>query len=61
VHSVLVEKPAGKCPLGRQRGWKDNIETNLKEVGYEEGRWMELADPGVRGVELPGPVVRVLV
>jgi len=56
-----VEKPAGKCPLGRQRGWKDNIETNLKEVGYEEGRWMELADPGVRGVELPGPVVRVLV
>jgi len=31
---VLVEKPEGKRPLGTPRNrWKDNIETDLQEVG----------------------------
>jgi hypothetical protein len=44
LHRVLVGKPEGKRPLGRpRRGWEDNIEMDLQEVGggYEE--WMELA------------------
>jgi len=31
---VLVRKPHGKEPLGRPRhSWKDNVKTNLQEVG----------------------------
>jgi hypothetical protein len=42
VHRVLVGKPEGKMPLGRPRfRWKDNIKTNLQEVGGECEDWME--------------------
>jgi len=44
VHRVLVGKPEGKRPLGRDRlRWEDNINTNLQEVGGDCGDWMELA------------------
>ena len=44
VHRVLVGKPEGKRPLGRQRRrWKDNIKMDLQEVGGGRGDWMELA------------------
>ena len=44
VHKVLVGKPEGKRPLGRQRHrWKDNIKMDLREVGGGCGDWMELA------------------
>jgi hypothetical protein len=33
VHKVLVGKPDGKIPLGRQRRkWEDNIKMDLQEV-----------------------------
>ena len=35
VHRVLVGKTEGKRPLGRpRRRWEDNIERNLREVGW---------------------------
>ena len=44
VHKVLVGKPEGKSPLGRQRRrWDDNIKMDLREVGRVCGDWMELA------------------
>jgi hypothetical protein len=44
VHRVLVGKPEGKRPLGRQRcKWEDNIMMDLQEVGAGCGDWMELA------------------
>ena len=44
VHRVLVGKPDGKRPLKRpRRRWKDNIKTDLQEVGGGCGDWMELA------------------
>ena len=44
VHRVLVGKPEEKKPLGRpRRGWEDNIEMDLQEVGGGCGDWMELA------------------
>ena len=44
VHTVLVEKPEGKRPLGRpRRRWEDNIKMDLEEVGRGCGDWMELA------------------
>ena len=44
VHRVLVGKPEGRRPMGRPRcRWKDNIKTDLQEVGGGFGDWMELA------------------
>jgi hypothetical protein len=35
IERVLVEKPEGNRPLGRpMRGWEDNIQMNLNEVGW---------------------------
>ena len=44
VHKVLVGKPEGKRPLGRQRHrWEDNIKLDLQEVGRGCEDWMEVA------------------
>ena len=44
VQRVLVGKPEGKRPLGRQRRrWEDNIKMDHQEVGRGRGDWMELA------------------
>jgi hypothetical protein len=44
VYRVLVGKPEGKRPLGRQRHrWNDNIKIDLQEVEGGRGDWMELA------------------
>ena len=44
VYKVLVGKPEGKRPLGRQRcRWEDNIKMDLEEVIRGCGEWMELA------------------
>ena len=49
VHRVLVGKPEGKRPLGRpRRRWKDNIKTDLQEVGGGCEDWMELAQDSDR-------------
>ena len=38
-------KPEGKRPLGRpRRRWEDNIKTDLSEVGYDPGEWIDLED-----------------
>jgi hypothetical protein len=44
VFRVLVGKPEGKRPLGRpRRGWEDNIQLDLQEVGCGVMDWKELA------------------
>ncbi|KAJ4436993.1 hypothetical protein ANN_17125 [Periplaneta americana] len=44
VYRVLVGRPEGKRPLGRQRRrWEDNIKMNLREVGYDDKDWINLA------------------
>ena len=44
VYKVLLGKPEGKRPLGRQRRrWEDNIKMDLQEVGRGCEDWMELA------------------
>jgi len=44
VHRFLVGKPEERRPLGRpRRRWEDNIKTELQEVGWGLGDWMELA------------------
>jgi hypothetical protein len=40
VHMVLVRKPEGKKPLGRdRRRWEDNIKMDLQEIGGDRGDW----------------------
>jgi hypothetical protein len=44
VYRVLVEKPEGKRPLGRDRcRWEDNIRMDLQEVGCGGMDWIGLA------------------
>jgi hypothetical protein len=41
---MLVGKPEGKRPLGRQRHrWMDNIRMDLVEVGWGDEDWIDLA------------------
>jgi len=44
-YRVLVGKPEGNRPLGREkRRWEDNIKVDLQEVGCGGGMdWIELA------------------
>ncbi|KAJ4440092.1 hypothetical protein ANN_08225 [Periplaneta americana] len=43
AYRVLVGRPEGKRPLGRPRRWEDNIKMDLREVGYDDRDWLNLA------------------
>jgi hypothetical protein len=41
---ILVGNSEGKRPLGRpRRRWVDNIKMDLREIGWDGGDWIELA------------------
>jgi hypothetical protein len=41
---ILVGKPEGKRPLGRpRRRWVDNIQMDLREIGWVGLDWIDLA------------------
>jgi hypothetical protein len=42
---ILVRKPEGKRPLGRQRRrWVDNIKIDLREIGWDGMDWIDVAE-----------------
>jgi hypothetical protein len=42
--SILVGKPEGKRPLGRPRcRWEYNIKMDLREIGWGDIDWIDLA------------------
>ncbi|KAJ4450854.1 hypothetical protein ANN_02285 [Periplaneta americana] len=44
AYRVLVGRPDGKRPLGRpRRRWEDNNKMDLREVGYDDRDWINLA------------------
>jgi hypothetical protein len=44
AYRILVGKPEGKRPLGRlRRRCVDNIETDLREIGWGGMDWIDLA------------------
>jgi hypothetical protein len=44
AYRILVGKPEGKKPLGRQRRrWVDNIKINLREIEWDGVDWIHLA------------------
>jgi hypothetical protein len=43
-YRILVGNPEEKRPLGRpRRRWVDNIKIELKEIGWDGGDWIDLA------------------
>ena len=62
VYSVLVEKPEGKRQLGRsRRRWEENINTDLKEVGFVGMDWIEMAQERDRWRALVNAVMNLRV
>jgi hypothetical protein len=49
AYRALVGKPEGRRPVGRpRRRWEDNIEMDLREVGWGGVDWIDLAEDRVR-------------
>ena len=41
---ILTGTPKGKIPLGRpMHRWEDNIRMDLKEIGINRRKWVDLA------------------
>jgi hypothetical protein len=44
AYGILVGKPEGKRPLGRpRRRWVEDINMELRDVGWDGMDWIELA------------------
>jgi hypothetical protein len=44
AYRIVVGKPEGKRPLGRpKRRWVDNIKIDLREIGWDDMDWFDLA------------------
>jgi hypothetical protein len=44
AYRILVGKPERKRPLGRtRRRWEDNIRMDLREIGWGDMDWIDLA------------------
>jgi hypothetical protein len=62
VYRLLVGKPEGKIPLGRQRHrWVDNIRMDLGEMGWGDVDWIGLAQDRNRWRALVNSVVNLRV
>jgi hypothetical protein len=44
AYRILVGKPEGRRPLGRpRRKWVDNMKMVLREIGWDDVDWADLA------------------
>jgi hypothetical protein len=44
AYRIFMRNPEGKRPLGRPRGrWVDIIKMDLREIGWDGGDWIDLA------------------
>jgi hypothetical protein len=44
AYNILVRRPEGRRPLGRpRRRWEDNIEMDLREIGFGDVDWINFA------------------
>jgi hypothetical protein len=44
AYNILVGRPEGRRPLGRpRRRWEDNIEMDLREIGFGDVDCIDLA------------------
>jgi hypothetical protein len=62
VYKVLVGKPEGKRPLGRQRHrWEDGLRMDLTEIGLLSVEWIQLAQDRGRWQTLVNTVINLQV
>jgi hypothetical protein len=62
AYRILVGKPEGKRPLGRLRyRWVDNIEIDLREIGWDGMDWINLAQDGDQWSALMNKVMKLWV
>jgi hypothetical protein len=44
AYNIVVGRPEGRRPLGRpRRRWEDNIKMDLREIGFGNADWIDLA------------------
>jgi hypothetical protein len=44
AYNILVGRSEGRRPLGRpRRRWEDNIKMGLREIGFGDVDWIDLA------------------
>jgi hypothetical protein len=44
AYRILVGRPEGRRQLGRpRRRWEDNIKMDIREVGWKDMNWIDLA------------------
>jgi hypothetical protein len=47
AYNILVGRPEGRRPLGRpRRRWEDNINMDLREIGFGDVDWMGCCEHG---------------
>jgi hypothetical protein len=62
AYRALVGKPEGRRPLGRpRRRWEDNIKMDLREVGWGDMDWINLAQDRDRWRALVNTVMNLRV
>jgi hypothetical protein len=56
------ERSEGKRPLGRPRGrWEDNIKMDLREIGIDRAKWIQLAQDRVQWRACVNTIMNLLV
>jgi hypothetical protein len=48
TYTILIGNLHGKQTFGRPRRWENNIKIDLREMGCEDMRWMELPPDSVQ-------------
>jgi hypothetical protein len=62
VYNILVGRPEGRRPLGRPRQrWEDNIKMDLREIGFWDVNWINLAQDRDRWRALVNTVMNLQV
>jgi hypothetical protein len=58
AYSILIGNSEGKRPLGRPKcRWEDNIEMHVREIGWEDGQWISLAQDSDQCLDLANTAV----
>jgi hypothetical protein len=62
AYRILVGKPEGRRSLGRpRRRWVDNIKMDLREIGWDDMDWIDLAQVRDQGRALVNTVMNLRV